>query len=245
MPVTTPPTVDALPTAPDPNDRSTFNSRAYPWAAALDAYGDQLEALGANVYANAVDAASSATAAAGSASSASTSATAADTAKVAAQLAKTQAEAAVASLPAGTLNDTITATDKAWSSSKVSTELTNERTATATLTNKTISGAVLTEGYTEEVFAVTGTTPVLSPTNGSIQTWTLSANSTPTSGTWAAGQSITLMVADGTAYTITWTSVAVTWVGGTAPTLATSGFTVIVLWKVGSTIYGVKSGEVA
>ena len=121
---------------------------------------------------------------------------------------------------------------------------------TQTLTNKTltapvVTGAVLNDGYTEEVFSVTGTTPALSPTNGSIQTWTLTANSTPTAGTWAAGQSITLMVADGTAFTITWTSVAVTWVGGTAPTLATSGFTVIVLWKVGSTIYGVKSGEVA
>ena len=35
----------------------------------------------------------------------------------------------------------------------------------------TLSGAVLNDGYTEEVFAVTGTTPALSPTNGSIQTW--------------------------------------------------------------------------
>jgi hypothetical protein len=113
-----------------------------------------------------------------------------------------------------------------------------------TLTNKTMSGVVLNDGYTEEVFAVTGTTPALSPTNGSIQTWTLSGNSTPTAGTWAAGQSITLMIDDGTAYTVTWSSLAVTWEtgGGTAPTLATTGYTVITLWKVGSTIYGAAVG---
>ena len=116
---------------------------------------------------------------------------------------------------------------------------------TQTLLNKTLNGAVLNDGYTEEVFAVTGTTPALSPTNGSIQTWTLSGNSTPTAGTWAAGQSITLMVDDGTAYTITWTSVAVTWKtdGGTAPTLNTSGETAITLWKVGTTIYGARVGD--
>lgn len=118
-------------------------------------------------------------------------------------------------------------------------------TGTQTLTNKTFSGAILNDGYTEEVFAVTGTTPALSPSNGSIQTWTLSGNSTPTAGTWAAGQSITLMIDDGSAYSITWTSLAVTWVGGTAPTLATTGYNVIQLWKVGTTIYGVKVGEVA
>ena len=112
-------------------------------------------------------------------------------------------------------------------------------------TNGTASGLTLNDGYTEEVYAVSGTTPALSPTNGSIQTWTLSGNSTPTAGTWAAGQSLTLMIDDGTAYTVTWTSVAVTWVGGSAPTLATSGYSVIELWKVGTTIYGAYIGDVA
>lgn len=114
-----------------------------------------------------------------------------------------------------------------------------------TLTNKTLSGAVLNDGFTEEVFAVTGTTPALSPTNGSIQTWTLSGNSTPTAGTWAEGQSITLMVDDGAAYAITWTSLAVVWKtdGGVAPTLNTDGFTAIALWKVGTTIYGARVGD--
>lgn len=123
--------------------------------------------------------------------------------------------------------------------------LTNKTLTSPTINTGTASGLTLNDGYTEEVFAVSGTTPALSPANGSIQTWALTANSTPTAGTWAAGQSITLMVDDGTAGTITWTSLAVTWKtgGGTAPTLATTGYTVITLWKVGTTIYGARVGD--
>jgi hypothetical protein len=119
--------------------------------------------------------------------------------------------------------------------------------ATQTLSNKTLNGVILNDGYTEEVFAVTGTTPALSPTNGSIQTWTLTGNRTPTAGTWAAGQSMTLMINDSaSAFTVTWTSLPVVWVGGSAPTLAPAGGnTVIVLWKVGTTIYGALTGQVA
>ena len=115
-----------------------------------------------------------------------------------------------------------------------------------TLTNKTVNKAVLNDGYTEEVFAITdGATVNLDPNNGSIQTWTLGANRTPGQANWAAGQSITLMVDDGSAYTITWSTLAPVWTtdGGTAPTLNTSGFTTIALWKVGSTIYGARVGD--
>jgi hypothetical protein len=114
------------------------------------------------------------------------------------------------------------------------------------LTTPTCSKAVLNDGYTEEVFAISdGASVILDPNNGSIQTWTLGANRTPDQANWAAGQSITLMVDDGTARTITWTTLAVVWEtnGGTAPVLATSGFTVIVLWKVGTTIYGARVGD--
>ena len=113
-------------------------------------------------------------------------------------------------------------------------------------TSPTLSGVTLNDGYTEEVYAVVDAAGVaISPTNGSIQTWTLGASRTPTAGTWAAGQSMTLMINDGTAYTVTWTTLGVTWVGGSAPALATTGFTVIQLWKVGSTIYGALTGSVA
>jgi hypothetical protein len=113
-------------------------------------------------------------------------------------------------------------------------------TDTQTLTNKTLTS------YTETVFAVVDAAgAVLDPNNGSIQTWTLGASRTPTQANWAAGQSITLMIDDGTAYTVTWTTLGVVWEtnGGVAPTLATTGYTVIVLWKVGTTIYGARVGD--
>lgn len=111
-------------------------------------------------------------------------------------------------------------------------------------TNPTLTPTLAS--YTETVFAVSGTTPVLSPVNGTIQTWTLSNNSTPTAGgTWAAGQSLTLMIDDGTSYAITWTSMGVVWKtnAGAAPLLNTSGVTAIQLWKVGTTIYGARVGD--
>ena len=99
-----------------------------------------------------------------------------------------------------------------------------------------------TGSITEEVFAVTGTTPTLDPVNGTIQTWTLSGASAPTDS-FSTGQSITLMVDDGTTNTITWPTM--TWInnGGAAPTLATTGYTVFVLWKVSTTLYGALVGD--
>jgi hypothetical protein len=87
----------------------------------------------------------------------------------------------------------------------------------------------------EVVYSLTGT--ALDPDNGTIQTKTLSANTTLTDSL-TAGQSMTLMIDDGSAYTITWPTI--TWLvsGGSAPTLETTGYTAIVLWKVGSTLYG-------
>lgn len=113
-------------------------------------------------------------------------------------------------------------------------------TDTQTLTSKTFGN------YTETVYTVVdGGTVNLDPNNGPIQTWTLGASRTPGEANWAAGQSITLLIDDGSAYSITWSTLNVTWKtdGGTAPTLNTSGFTVIVLWKVGSTIYGARVGD--
>lgn len=110
-------------------------------------------------------------------------------------------------------------------------------TNTATLTNKTITGTK------ETVYTITdGAAFEIDPANGGIQTITLGASRTPAATNFTAGQSVTLMIDDGTAYTITWTTVNPTWIGGSAPTLATSGYTVIELWKVGSTIYGAYVG---
>ena len=95
----------------------------------------------------------------------------------------------------------------------------------------------------EEIYALSGTTPALDPANGTIQTWTLSAKSAPTDAL-AAGESITLMINDGSARTITWPPMTWHTVSGAAPTLKTSGYTTIVLWKVGGTLYGAAVGVV-
>lgn len=116
-------------------------------------------------------------------------------------------------------------------------DITAERTAAATLTNKTLTG------YTETVYALSGTTPAFSEANGSIQTWTLSGASTPTDS-MTTGQSITLVITPG-AYSITWPSVTWTKQGGSgaAPTLYSAGKTTVILWKIGSTLYGSHLGD--
>lgn len=72
---TSPPSIDALPTAPDRADRATFSARATAFFAALkDAFVGQVNALASNAYTNAVDAFNSAVAALTSANNAAASA---------------------------------------------------------------------------------------------------------------------------------------------------------------------------
>ena len=122
-------------------------------------------------------------------------------------------------------------------------ELDTEKVAKA---GDTMTGPLTTPSVKETVFTITdGAAFEIDPANGGIQIIVLGANRTPAATNFAAGQSVTLMVADGTAYAITWTTIGVVWVGGTAPTLTTSGYTVIELWKVGTTVYGALVGNVA
>jgi hypothetical protein len=117
---------------------------------------------------------------------------------------------------------------------------------TQTLTNKTLTDPAITGTITEDVFTITdGASVDIDPANGSVQLWTLGANRTPTATNFAAGESITLMIDDGSAYAVTWTTIGVVWVGGSAPTLPTSGYGVIQLWKVATTVYGAYVGAVA
>jgi hypothetical protein len=119
-------------------------------------------------------------------------------------------------------------------------------TAVQTLTDPAIIGTIL-----EDVFTITdGAAFEIDPGNGSIQLITLGASRTPKATNFAAGESITLMVDDGTAYALTWTDATwgasgVKWTGGIAPTLATTGYTVLQFWKVGTQVYGALVGEVA
>lgn len=105
-----------------------------------------------------------------------------------------------------------------------------------TLTNKTLTG------YTETVFALTGLTPAIDASNGTVQTWVLTGNSTPTIAL-ASGQNVTLMIDDGSGSTIAWPSVTWKSNGGAAPALNLVGQTVIVLWRVGTVIYGARVGD--
>jgi len=125
------------------------------------------------------------------------------------------------------------------------------KTDTQTLTNKTLTDPAIIGTVLEDVFTITdGAAFEIDPSNGSIQLITLGASRTPKATNFAAGESITLMVDDGTAYTLTWTDATfggsgVIWEtnGGVAPTLATSGYTVIVLWKVSTQVYGARVGD--
>jgi len=87
----------------------------------------------------------------------------------------------------------------------------------------------------------------IDPANGSIQVVTLGANRTPAATNFEAGQTVLLGIDDGTAYTIDWSTVSPTWVkvggSGAAPTLATTGYTWVLLWKVSTTIYATEVGQ--
>lgn len=116
--------------------------------------------------------------------------------------------------------------------------------ATQTLTNKTVTNLVFDGDYTEEVFTITdGASVDLDPSNGTVQLWTLGASRSPTASSFASGQSMTLMVDDGSAYAITWPSVTWKTDGGSAPILSTTGFTAIQLWKVSTVLYGARVGD--
>jgi hypothetical protein len=116
-------------------------------------------------------------------------------------------------------------------------------TDTQTLTGKTLGS------IQETVFTITDAAAFeINPANGPIQTITLGANRTPAATNFASGQSVKLKIDDGTAYAVTWTTVGVVWLSqtagasGTAPTLGTTGWTHIELWKEGSIIYGALIG---
>ena len=115
-------------------------------------------------------------------------------------------------------------------------------TGSQTLTNKTLTTPAFTGTPTEDVYAISGTSVTLEPDNGSVQTHTLSGTTTYSDG-FSSGQAMTLMIDDGSARTITWPTM--TWVNnaGAAPTLATTGYTTVALWKVGSTLYGALVGD--
>jgi len=124
-------------------------------------------------------------------------------------------------------------------------------TGTQTLTNKTLTDPAIVGAVLEDIYTISdGAAFEIDPSNGTIQLVTLGSNRTPKGTNFANGESVTLMVDDGSASTLTWTDA--TWGGsgvvwktdaGAAPTLNTSGYTAIVLWKVGNQVYGARVGD--
>ena len=109
-------------------------------------------------------------------------------------------------------------------------------------TGKVILGGdlTITAAIDETVFNLTGT--ALDASNGTIQTKTLTENTTLTDSL-SEGEAITLMIDDGSAYTLTFPTITFVNNGGVAPTLATTGYTVFAIWKVGTTLYGALVGD--
>lgn len=97
------------------------------------------------------------------------------------------------------------------------------------------------------VYTITdGASVDINPANGAYQVWTLTANRTPTATLFAEGARVRLHIADGTGpFAVTWSSISPTWVGGAAPTLPTSGYAVIDIWKSNFVIYAHTIGNVA
>ena len=103
-------------------------------------------------------------------------------------------------------------------------------TSTDTFTNKTIR---------DTVYALSGV--AFDATNGSVQTKTLSANTTFTDSL-SSGDAIVLQLEAGASYTVTWPTM--TWVtsgGNVAPTLTAKD--TLVFWKVSSVLYGAYTGS--
>lgn len=124
-------------------------------------------------------------------------------------------------------------------------------TATQTLTNKTLTDPAIIGTVLEDIYTISdGAAFEIDPSNGSIQLITLGASRTPKATNFANGESVLLMVDDGSAYTLTWTDATfgtsgVVWKtnAGAAPTLNTTGYTVIVLWEVAGQVYGARVGD--
>ena len=97
------------------------------------------------------------------------------------------------------------------------------------------SAAVFDGSVEEQEYSLTGTE--IDPANGTVQYKTLTGNTTFTE-VLTNGEYVTLMIDDGSAYTITWPTTTWLTFNGSAPTLQTTGYTVIELFKVASVLYG-------
>lgn len=235
-------TITPMPPAPNPltDSQSAYNSKALAFAQALPPLVTEINTVSGEMNAAASNAAASASTATTQAGIATAQVAAAEGFADSASDSAAAASAYIASLPDGSINDAMVGSATAYSSARMMQVVESDA---VTMVNKTLEATTLTNGYTEEVFALSGTAPVISAANGSIQTWVLTGTSAP-SLSLASGQSVTLMIQP-SSYTITWTGI--NWLrpggSGSAPTLYTVGRTLITLWKIGALTFGAHAGD--
>jgi hypothetical protein len=104
--------------------------------------------------------------------------------------------------------------------------------------NVTASQLKVNSSITETTHTLSGTSVALDPANGTIQTHNLSGPTTYTDSL-SDGQSITLLIPP-TANTITWPTIK--WQDGTVVQPNASSDTLILIFKIGSTLYGSSGG---
>lgn len=109
-------------------------------------------------------------------------------------------------------------------------------TAVASWDSQTYTDLRLAGKITETVYVLSGVD--INPANGSIQTKTLTVNTTFTESL-ADGNSVLLMLTTA-GYTVTWPTI--TWIWGYAPTLSATLKNCILLWHVAGVVYGVNIG---
>ena len=127
------------------------------------------------------------------------------------------------------------------------------KAGTETLSGKTLEDPILSKALVETAYTITdGAAFEIDPSSGTVQKITLGASRTPKATNFANGESILLLIDDGTAYAITWTDATwggsgVKWIGsssggGVAPALGTTGLTWVLLTKYSGQVYGQLAG---
>ena len=112
------------------------------------------------------------------------------------------------------------------------------------LAGGTMTGNLTLDAYTEKVATLaTSGSIALNPATGT--TLSCAAAGTVTfTDSLSSGQSISLLLTNGSSYTINWpTTTWVTAAGNTAPTLSASN--TLVFWKISTTLYGALVGKSA